>query len=167
MEIKEISVSQMAVIIEEREPIGLFYHEECSDLFTGIDNSTGDAWIEQFRTLEKCLRWLNRIEEELPMDIEEKQLIIYRHYRFDHQLDRLAEECAELIKSIMKYKRGDFTETGANYFEEMIGEMADVSNLLEQFGIAIPQVKESIERTKTYKVDREIERINGRKSNRV
>jgi phosphoribosylaminoimidazole (AIR) synthetase len=34
----------------------LYVIEEC--LYVGIDNSTGDAWVEEFRRLSDCLRWL-------------------------------------------------------------------------------------------------------------
>lgn len=39
------------------EPLGLFYLQE-GDKFVGIDNSTGDAWTEEFADKEGCLRWL-------------------------------------------------------------------------------------------------------------
>lgn len=166
MEIREISVSQMAVLVEMDGPIGLFYYKEGSDLFTGIDNSTGDAFIEQFRTLEECLRWLNKIEEELPMDIEEKQLVIFKHYGADHQLDRLAEESAELIQVIMKLKKYRISERNIEHNNNFLEEMADVLNVVEQLTLAFG-VKEEILEIQEMKLDREIERINGRKSNGV
>ena len=43
----------------EYEPLGLFYHRD-GDTVTGVDNSTGDAWTEDFSTLEECLAWLGR-----------------------------------------------------------------------------------------------------------
>ena len=43
------------------EPLGLFYLEEREN-FVGIDNSTGDAWTEEFPDRESCLRWLRREE---------------------------------------------------------------------------------------------------------
>ena len=43
------------------EPLGLFYLEE-REKFVGIDNSTGDAWTEEFPDRESCLRWLRREE---------------------------------------------------------------------------------------------------------
>lgn len=166
MEIREISVSQMAVLVEMDGPIGLFYYKEGSDLFTGIDNSTGDAFIEQFRTLEECLRWLNRIEEELPMDIEEKQLIIFKHYGTDHQLDRLAEESAELIQVIMKLKKYRISERNAEHHNNFLEEMADVLNVVEQLTLAFG-VKEEILEIQEMKLDREIERINEGKRNGI
>lgn len=39
------------------EPLGLFYLEE-REKFVGIDNSTGDAWTEEFPDKESCIRWL-------------------------------------------------------------------------------------------------------------
>ena len=39
------------------EPLGLYYLEE-REKFVGIDNSTGDAWTEEFPDKESCIRWL-------------------------------------------------------------------------------------------------------------
>lgn len=44
------------------EPLGLFYLEE-QGKFVGIDNSTGDAWTEEFPDEASCLRWLRREED--------------------------------------------------------------------------------------------------------
>ena len=43
------------------------------------------------QTNEKCLT-----------ELEVKQLSIINHYGIDHQLIKLAEECAELIQAILK-----------------------------------------------------------------
>lgn len=53
----EVSVHEARKIIAEREQKGLFW---CYDegLFTGIDNTTGDAWTEDFNNLDDCLDWL-------------------------------------------------------------------------------------------------------------
>lgn len=40
------------------KPIGRFYSKE-GDLYIGIDNSTGNAWTEEFKTKRSCLKWLN------------------------------------------------------------------------------------------------------------
>jgi len=45
-------------IIQMREPLGLFYAREASHLYVGVDNGTGDAWTEDFRSLRRCKRWL-------------------------------------------------------------------------------------------------------------
>lgn len=41
------------------EPIGLFYHWD-GNTVTGVDNSTGDAWVEDFHSLGDCIAWLGR-----------------------------------------------------------------------------------------------------------
>jgi hypothetical protein len=64
MSIVEVNGEQASHIIETREPIGLFYHQE-GEWFVGIDNSTGDAWTEDFISLDLCIKWLKR---EVSMD---------------------------------------------------------------------------------------------------
>jgi uncharacterized protein YuzE len=63
MEIVKITSEEAKQIIDTREREGLFYlHEEGKVI--GIDNTTGDAWTEEFDTEEQCFRWL-RGEEEI------------------------------------------------------------------------------------------------------
>lgn len=45
-------------IIETRQPIGKFYYVDNSGKFIGIDNSSGDAWVEEFNDSESCKKWL-------------------------------------------------------------------------------------------------------------
>lgn len=40
-------------------PPGLYYTKE-NGIFIGIDNSTGHAWVEEFKSRRKCLNWLKR-----------------------------------------------------------------------------------------------------------
>lgn len=48
-------------VIREREPIGLFmFWDRDADLFIGVDNSEGDAWVEEFDSFKRCLEWLER-----------------------------------------------------------------------------------------------------------
>ncbi len=44
-------------------PIGLFFCRE-GDTYVGIDNSTGDAWVEGFTSLRACVRWLLGEDDE-------------------------------------------------------------------------------------------------------
>ena len=44
-------------IIKKRKPAGLFIYRD-SGRYVGIDNRTGDAWTEDFRTKLGCLAWL-------------------------------------------------------------------------------------------------------------
>ncbi|WP_407478443.1 hypothetical protein [Elizabethkingia anophelis] len=74
---KEVCLLEINEIIENRIPIGKFYchttkdpvqyvkdsgaHDflEDEDLFIAVDNSTGDAWTEEFDDLYKMKSWLN------------------------------------------------------------------------------------------------------------
>ena len=57
--IKEIDCSEVRRIIENREPLGKYYVCE-NGKHVGIDNTTGDAWVEEFDSLSNCYAWLNR-----------------------------------------------------------------------------------------------------------
>ena len=57
-------------------------------------------------------------------EVQRKQIRIMDHYGEDRQLEKLVEECAELIQAIIKSKTID---------DNVVEEMADVKNLLEQF----------------------------------
>jgi len=50
-------------IIDTREPLGLFYtisERNGKKVYVGIDNSSGDAWCEDFKSLSGCKSWLLR-----------------------------------------------------------------------------------------------------------
>lgn len=56
-----IDARKASVIINEFEPMGLYMIIQCVngyDYYTGIDNSTGDAWTEDFKTFAECFAWL-------------------------------------------------------------------------------------------------------------
>ena len=40
------------------EPLGSFYYKS-DDLYVGIDNSNGDAFVEEFDNVDDCIDWLN------------------------------------------------------------------------------------------------------------
>ena len=40
-------------------PVGLFYYRD-KNIVVGVDNSTGEAWTEEFSSVKKCLAWLNQ-----------------------------------------------------------------------------------------------------------
>lgn len=56
-EIKEITSEQASIVIDTREPLGLYYLLEDGG-YIGIDNSTGDACTEEFPNLHQCKKWL-------------------------------------------------------------------------------------------------------------
>lgn len=55
---REITEEEANRVILDGEPKGLFWQMD-GDIVVGIDNTTGDAWTEDFTTLEECLAWLN------------------------------------------------------------------------------------------------------------
>lgn len=61
----KVTPEEASKIIETREPKGLFYtieKVETKRIYVGIDNSRGDAWTEDFKSLSACKRWLNKYE---------------------------------------------------------------------------------------------------------
>lgn len=54
-----VSQKKALQIINTRKPLGIFYTTEPNGTFTGIDNSTGEAWTEEFKDLNVCKKWLN------------------------------------------------------------------------------------------------------------
>ncbi len=54
---KYVSQQEANAIIEHRGPRGLFVLETGVE-YIGIDNSTGDAWTEEFPDLTECMMWL-------------------------------------------------------------------------------------------------------------
>lgn len=57
-----VSHEKALEIINTRKPLGLFVKDTGIEVI-GIDNSTGDAWTEEFPDLGECLRWLAGEEE--------------------------------------------------------------------------------------------------------
>jgi hypothetical protein len=62
--IKKITEQEMSNIVHvwcddaELAPKGLFYCEE-NGVWIGCDNSTGDCIVEEFKTEEDVMKWLN------------------------------------------------------------------------------------------------------------
>lgn len=62
-DIKKLTKEQVSSILNagfetgKYKPTGRFYTKE-GELYTGIDNSTGDAWTEEFKTKASCFKWL-------------------------------------------------------------------------------------------------------------
>lgn len=53
----QISKEQALPLILTRKPLGLFFCEE-NQRFVAIDNSCGEAFAEEFDTVELCKEWL-------------------------------------------------------------------------------------------------------------
>lgn len=74
--------------------------------------------------------------------------LIFDHYGKDAQLNKLVEECSELIRAIVRKDRANILE-----------ELADVQVFIDQLSIAYPELDNCIEQTKFNKVERQIKRI--------
>ena len=62
----ELITQQAAIdIIENRYPYGLFVQAD-GDRVVGIDNHDGNAWVDEFATLQECLDWLIDAQEAEP-----------------------------------------------------------------------------------------------------
>lgn len=60
-----VSRAESYSIIETRKPLGLFLILE-NETWVGIDNSEGEAWVEEFKTKRTALHWLTDPPEENP-----------------------------------------------------------------------------------------------------
>lgn len=74
--------------------------------------------------------------------------LIFDHYGEENQLNKLIEECSELIRAISRKDKVNILE-----------EVADVQVLIDQFVIKYPKFDNSIELLKVNKVKRQIKRI--------
>lgn len=59
---REVGEEEAKAIIETREPEGLFLFDTGIEVI-GIDNLTGDAWVEEFPDRRECLEWLAKYRE--------------------------------------------------------------------------------------------------------
>ena len=57
LRIQRVSPERMMNVIDFRIPSGLFLTKECRK-WVAVDNSTGDAWTEEFRWRHQAVRWL-------------------------------------------------------------------------------------------------------------
>lgn len=96
---------------------------------------------------------------------DEKIKEISDYYGYEAQSRQLIEEMAELTQAINKlwrinkgYKLADPT-IKKMYFDNVIEEIADVEVCLSYVKTALDIKSEQIDRVKSYKVDREIQRI--------
>ncbi|MDT8715467.1 hypothetical protein IAI10_02190 [Clostridium sp. 19966] len=63
-DVEIVSSERASKIIETRAPTGLFLVVLKNGRYTAIDNTTKDAWIEEFMDLKKCLKWLQGYDLE-------------------------------------------------------------------------------------------------------
>lgn len=84
-------------------------------------------------------------------------------YGNDAQEDMAIEECSELVKAILKFRRSD--EKTAEMRDAVIDEIADVQIMLTQLGIIFNCVAEVEERI-DFKINRQMGRIKEREAKR-
>lgn len=62
--IREVGRAEAKNIITKKSPIGKYWlFDVATCAFVAIDNTTGDAWTEEFDTKEDCLKWLEESKE--------------------------------------------------------------------------------------------------------
>ena len=76
-QIKRITARQAHQIIENREPLGLFYVCQEGEIYTAIDNSGGHAWIEDFDNVIDCIDYLlgEDVEEIRKRELNRKEVL--------------------------------------------------------------------------------------------
>lgn len=72
-QIKEVSSDEAGDIINNRKPLGLFLQKD-GNTFVAIDNSTGDAWTEEFKNRRSAEKWLLSADESLKKPTKDKKL---------------------------------------------------------------------------------------------
>ncbi len=58
---KEVTRQEAEQIIKSKNLPGCFFLND-GEWYVGIDNRTGEAWTEDFRSKEECLLWLQRTD---------------------------------------------------------------------------------------------------------
>ena len=88
---------------------------------------------------------------------------IVETYGNDAQEDMAIEECSELVKAILKFRRSNAKDSDLR--DAVIDEIADVQIMLTQLGIIFNCVEEVNERI-DFKIDRQMGRIKEREAKR-
>ena len=57
IKIKRVSPKKLTDVIDRRTPFGLFLTKE-GRKWVAVDNSTGDAWTEEFSRKRQAVHWL-------------------------------------------------------------------------------------------------------------
>lgn len=97
--IRTITRSVAEEIIEFREPLGLFLLQE-EDCCIGIDNTTGDAWCEEFTTKYDCVKWLTGDDSKCQSTRSNPLLKEQRA----ESLEKTKEKALKTLKSIRAQK---------------------------------------------------------------
>src|SRR5699024_11149312 len=71
VEVNQEAIDYIIDYMEEEHTKGLYYCMD-GDVVIGVDNSTNEAWTEEFDHVVKCKAWLKRYD----LDIEKPQMFI-------------------------------------------------------------------------------------------
>lgn len=146
MEIKEITKGEAFKIIESKKPEGLFWLLD-GDIFIAIDNSRGEAFVEEFNDKEECLQWLKDWfkkpgSEELYGDRKVRYNLLSNSVRESYDNLRETSEVKKVSDLIT-----NMTLAGASY-----GEMERVINysidVLDAFKCELRSKQNRIDRCK-------------------
>lgn len=88
-------------------PLGLFFAYDAGK-YIGIDNSTGNAWVEDFNDLETCFSWLLGTEEaDTPAEMYKEEFMDWLRSTFDVSgtSRRLIENCIDYAEKQPQEKR--------------------------------------------------------------
>ena len=55
--VQQVTPMELMAVIDHRTPLGLFLTRE-GRRWVAVDNTTGDAWTEEFRWKRQAIRWL-------------------------------------------------------------------------------------------------------------
>lgn len=99
------------------------------------------------------------------MTTQEKQKAletIIRHYGPDAQINMVIEECSELIKALLKFRRADMDGGDlVGLRKDIVGEMADVEIMLRQMEIVFAVSDGERDAEIDRKIQRQLRRIGG------
>lgn len=96
------------------------------------------------------------------MSDKSKLTRIIAEYGFDNQVNQTIEECSELIKALLKFRRNRDDYASLEYLKrDIIDEIADVSIMLDQLKI-IFECDADVEKRVDFKINRQLERIKTR-----
>lgn len=104
IEIKYVTREEASKIIATGKPLGLFYEID-GNLHVGVDNSTGEAWVEEFKTARECLDWLrgDRDLDDTEGTSEEKGKYTYKTDKDKPRLDLVPPAIIEAVGAIRTY----------------------------------------------------------------
>ena len=122
--IKRVTSEEASSIIESRKPIGKFMVSNESEI-TGIDNTDGEAWTEDFQSEIKCVFWLVGGEKEegddTPQDYDvEMSYSIGFKVKVKGATSRFEaiERAKTMVKEVMVLETGN-VDAGSFEFEEL------------------------------------------------